>query len=129
MNSTGKSDLEFVQVKAVALAVSDPERARRFYGETLGLSTEDVSDLGVTFVIGNVYLLLKSEADWYGRPTAELNARITLAVKDAYATEKALIARGVTISDPVTVYGENPVGAFLDSEGNKLWFCSDSAKS
>ena len=58
-----------------------------------------------------------------------MNARITVEVKDAYATEKALLERGVTISDPVAVYGTNPVGAFLDSEGNKLWFCSDSSKS
>lgn len=64
-----------------------------------------------------------------GSQTEELNARVTLEVKDAYATEKALLERGVTISDPVTVYGDNPIGAFLDSEGNKLWFCSDSGKS
>ena len=32
--------------------------------------------------------------------------------------------RGVTISDPVNLYDEFYVGGFLDSEGNKLWFCS-----
>jgi hypothetical protein len=83
----------------------------------------------MAFMIGNVILLLKPQEEWYGKPTKELNARITLEVKDAYAMEKALLERGVTISDPVTVYGDNPVGGFLDSEGNKLWFCSDSTKS
>ena len=33
-------------------------------------------------------------------------------------------ALGVVIADPVAVYGQALVGSFLDSEGNKLWFCS-----
>ena len=127
MSSTPKSNLEFVQVKAVALAVSNAERAKLFYGGTLGLPPDKTHPMG--FMIGNVILLLKPQEEWYGKPTAELNARITLEVKDAYATEKALIERGIKISDPVTVYDDNPVGGFLDSEGNKLWFCSDSSKS
>jgi len=80
----------------------------------------------MAFMIGNVILLLKPVEEWYGRPTEELNARITLEVKDSYATEKALRERGVTISDPVAVYDGNPIGSFLDSEGNKLWFCSEA---
>lgn len=128
MSLSAKGDLEFVQVKAVALAVSNAERARRFYGETLGLPPDSVHQSETAFMIGNVVLLLKAQNDWYGKPTQELNARITLEVKDAYATEKALRERGVTMADPVQVYGANPIGSFLDSEGNKLWFCSDSAK-
>ena len=128
MNLGAQSDLEFVQVKAVALAVLNAERARRFYGETLGLPPETARQLEMAFMIGDVILLLKPQEDWYAKPTEQLNPRITLEVKDAYATEKALRERGITISDPVTVYGANPIGAFLDSEGNKLWFCSDSAK-
>jgi catechol 2,3-dioxygenase-like lactoylglutathione lyase family enzyme len=122
------NDLEFVQVKAIALAVSDAGRARRFYAETLGLPPETTRALEMAYLIGNVILLLKPQKDWYAKPTAELNPRVTLEVKDAYATERALRERGVTISDPVAVYGANPVGSFLDSEGNKLWFCSDTAK-
>lgn len=121
-------DFGLVRVKAVALAVSDTERARRFYGETLGLPPDPVTRTDTSFMMGDVILLLKPQGDWYGKPTTELNARITLEVRDAYATEKALLARGVTVSDPVAVYGTNPVGAFLDSEGNKLWFCSESGQ-
>ena len=128
MTSKIKNDLEFVQVKAVSLAVTDPERAKRFYQETLGLPPENVRQMNLAFMIGDVVLLLKPVEEWYGKPTAELNARITLQVRDSYATEKALRERGVTISDPVTVYGENPIGSFLDSEGNKLWFCSEGKK-
>lgn len=128
MNADAKIPLEFIQVKAVSIAVTDAERARRFYGETLGLQLDTVRNMPLSFMIGNVVLLLKPQEEWYGRPTAELNARITLEVRNAYDMEKALLARGVTISDPVAVYGDNPVGAFLDSEGNKLWFCSDASK-
>jgi catechol 2,3-dioxygenase-like lactoylglutathione lyase family enzyme len=129
MSSAAANELEFIQVKVVALAVSNLERATLFYGETLGLPADTKHHPQVAFIIGGVLLLLKPEEEWYGKPTDEPNARITLEVNDAHATEKALLARGVTISDPVTVYGVNPIGAFLDSEGNKLWFCSDSAKS
>ena len=46
-------------------------------------------------------------------------------VDHAPATEQALRARGVTITDPVSLYDEKfLIGSFLDSEGNKLWFCS-----
>ena len=128
MISETKNDIEFVQVKAVSLAVSDAERAKRFYKETLGLLPERSRQMDMAFMIGDVILLLKPEAEWYGKPTDELNARITLEVKDSYAAEKALLKRGITISDPVTVFGDNPIGAFLDSEGNKLWFCSEGKK-
>ena len=63
-------------------------------------------------------------ADWYGKPSDELNARVTLEVENARETEQALLSAGVTISDPIADYGGHPVGAFLDSEGNKIWFCS-----
>jgi catechol 2,3-dioxygenase-like lactoylglutathione lyase family enzyme len=128
MNSETKDAIEFVQVKAVCLAVTDAERAKRFYKETLGLPPENVHQMNMAFMIGDVILLLKTEEEWYGKPSKELNARITLEVKDSYATEKALLKRCVTISDPVAVYGDNPIGAFLDSEGNKLWFCSEGKK-
>ncbi len=126
MTSETKNDLEFVQVKAIALAVTDAKRAVRFYQETLGLPPENVRQMTMAFMIGNVILLLKPVEDWNGKPTEELNARITLEVKDSYATEKALRQRSVTISDPVAVYDGNPIGSFLDSEGNKLWFCSEA---
>ncbi len=129
MTPNPTDNLEFIQIRAVSIAVTDAERAKRFYGETLGLPPESERKMDMAYMIGEVILLLKPQEEWYGKPTAELNARVTLRVKDAYATEKTLIARGVTISDSVQVYGENPIGAFLDSEGNKLWFCSDSGKA
>ncbi len=111
-------------VTAIALAVTDEARANEFYGKTLGLPPAIEDGVNYGFLLDQTILLLKPVADWYGRPSEELNARITLEVDDARETEQALRAAGVTLSDPVADYGGHPVGAFLDSEGNKLWFCS-----
>ena len=119
-----QSPLKLLRLKVVALAVGDLERAIRFYGGTLGLETAVENGQPLGFRLEDMMLMLKPVADWYGHPTAEPNPRITLEVSDARATEKALRERGVTISDPVQDYDGFPVGAFLDSEGNKLWFCS-----
>ena len=117
--------LGFQRVKTIALAVTDRGRAERFYGEMLGLAPAFEAGQQMGFSLGETILMLKD--DWYGAPTALPNPRITLAVDDAAKIEAALKERGVTIADPVKVYDEGygyNIGSFLDSEGNKLWFCS-----
>jgi catechol 2,3-dioxygenase-like lactoylglutathione lyase family enzyme len=115
--------LNWLGVKALALGVGDLERALRFYTVTLSLplAYEDGQPVGVR--IGQTLLFLK--ADWHAPPSALLNPRVTLQTADARATEAALRALGVVIADPVAVYGQALVGSFLDSEGNKLWYCSE----
>lgn len=122
MNPLGLQEL-----KVIALAVDDMARASDFYRNTLGLAPalEGVGE--VAFALGNATLMLKMSGNgWPGKPSTELNPRLTLAVADARQTEKRLLARGVCISDGVSLYEEGLfyIGAFLDSEGNKLWFCS-----
>jgi catechol 2,3-dioxygenase-like lactoylglutathione lyase family enzyme len=116
----------FLCVKVVALAVTDEKRADEFYGNTLGLppAVEDGIKLG--YQLENTIIMLKPAAEWYGRPSEEPNPRITLEVENATETAQTLRSRGVTISDPVADYDGYPVGAFLDSEGNKIWFCSSA---
>lgn len=116
------SPLGFQRVKVIALSVSDEARAGRFYAETLGLPPAFEGDEQVGYLLGSVILMLKP--DWYAPPTASPNPRVTIATDHAPDTEAALCARGVTISDPVQLYDDFHVGSFLDSEGNKLWFCS-----
>ena len=77
------NDLGFEQIRAVSIAVSDGERAKRFYGKTLGLPPDNIRQMDMAFMIGEVILLLKPQEEWYGTPSDELNARITLKVKDA----------------------------------------------
>ncbi len=119
------SPLGLKSVRAIALAVTDVARASGFYGKTLGLPPAIEDGVNCGFLLDQTVLLLKPVADWYGKPSDALNARITLEVEDARETEQALRAAGVTICDPIADYGGHPVGAFLDSEGNKLWFCSN----
>lgn len=110
-------------MKGVALAVRDMARATRFYGETLGLPPASEGGEQAAFQLGGTVLMLKD--DWYGTPTAEPNPRITLECADARALEAALRKLDVKVSDAAELYdGRFYVGAFLDSEGNKLWFCS-----
>lgn len=122
---TPTAPLGLKRVKVIALAASDVARARHFYGSVLGLEPAFEAGLQVGYLLGDIVLMLKD--DWYGKPTAEPNPRITLECVDARATEAGLRAREVTIPDPVECYdGSFLVGSFLDSEGNKLWFCSEA---
>lgn len=109
------------RVKVIALAVTSLDRANRFYKEILGLEPAFEGKEQVGWQLGPVILMLKP--DW-ASPTAAPNPRITLATEDATATQEALRLRGVVIADAVQAYGDFLVGSFLDSEGNKLWFCS-----
>src|SRR5450432_98620 len=114
--------LGFIRVKVIALSVIDVERANKFYSETLELPPAYEGNEQVGYLMGQTILMLKP--DWYAPPTHQPNPRITIATEQALETEKALQARGVAIADPVQAYDEFYVGSFLDSEGNKLWFCS-----
>lgn len=116
------SPFGFQRVKVIALSAIDGARAHRFYGETLALPPAYEGDEQVGYLLGTTILMLKP--DWYAPPTEQPNPRITIATDHAPATEAALRAKGVAISDPVQAYDEFYVGSFLDSEGNKLWFCS-----
>jgi predicted enzyme related to lactoylglutathione lyase len=114
------SPLGFQSVKVVALAATDVVRAKRFYSETLQLEEDREATDEPGYRIGDSVLIIRQHP-----PTADPNPRITLQVQDARETEKRLRERAVTISDPVKLYeGKFWVGGFLDSEGNKLWFCS-----
>ena len=112
--------LGFQSVKVIALAANDVVRAKRFYSETLQLEEDREATDDVGYRIGHSILVIRQHP-----PTDDPNPRITLEVQDAHETEKRLTERAVTISDPVKLYEDRFwVGGFLDSEGNKLWFCS-----
>jgi len=109
-------------IKVIALSVQDMDRANAFYGNTLGLELEEKGESESRWKLGSLVLLLKS--GWMA-PTAEPNPRLTVEVEDAYETEASLKEAGVTIADPVQLYGGKfRLGSFLDSEGNKFWICS-----
>ncbi len=121
------SPLGLLNVKVVALGVTEPERARRFYGETLGLEPAYEGEVEVGFYLGSTLLMLKSDGSL--QPTDTPNPRITFETVDALLTEQELRAHEVIVSDCVMPYDEYLVGSFLDSEGNKLWFCSETTEA
>jgi len=116
--------LGILRVKVVALSVTDLARANRFYAEKLGLEPAFEGSEQVGWWLDRVILMLKP--DW-AAPTGMPNPRVTLATEHAPSTEAALRARGIEIANEVQPYGDFYVGSFLDSEGNKLWFCSPVA--
>jgi catechol 2,3-dioxygenase-like lactoylglutathione lyase family enzyme len=119
--------LNFVNIKAIALAVTDFERALRFYTDTLSLRPAFEEGKQVGNHLGDAVLLFKTDSS--AQPSATLNPRVTVQTDDARSTEATLRQRGVVIADLVERYGAALVGSFLDSEGNKLWFCSGSGPS
>lgn len=119
--------LNFVNIKALALAVTDLERAMRFYTDTLSLRPAYEDGKRVGNHLGHTVLLFKT--DLPVQPSAVLNPRVTIETDDARNMEFALRQRGVVIADSVERYGDALVGSFLDSEGNKLWFCSGAGAS
>lgn len=115
--------LGFQRIKVIAIAVTDKNRAEKFYSTTLGLAPAFEGETQVGYFLGQTILMLKD--NWYAQPSELLNPRITIATDHAPSTEAALRENGVTISDPVQAYDDGfYVGSFMDSEGNKLWFCS-----
>jgi predicted enzyme related to lactoylglutathione lyase len=113
----------FQRVKVIALPVVDADRANRFYQTVLGLSPAYEGGQQVGFNLGDTILMLKT--NWYASPTENPNPRITIEADDAEEMERQLREKGVVISDPIQVFDEvHVVGSFLDSEGNKLWYCS-----
>ncbi len=109
-------------VKVIALPVVEPDRAAKFYETVLGLKPAFEGGQQVGYYLGDIVLMLKT--NWYACPTQNPNPRITIETDDAVQLERQLREDGVIISDPIEAYDEFYVGSFLDSEGNKLWFCS-----
>jgi catechol 2,3-dioxygenase-like lactoylglutathione lyase family enzyme len=109
-------------VKVIALSVRDLKRADQFYEKTLGLEPAYENQQKIGYLLGETVLMLKP--DWES-PTQTPNPRVTIQAENARTTEDYLRSRNVVISDPVVVCDEvHLVGSFLDSEGNKVWFCS-----
>jgi catechol 2,3-dioxygenase-like lactoylglutathione lyase family enzyme len=110
-----------------SLAVSDLERAKRFYGETLGLPVKDERADGVTYQAGDTWFLV------YPSQFAGTSQSTSMAFEvegDVESAVKELRDRGITFEDYdlpglKTVEGIAEVGGvkgawFKDPDGNIL---------
>lgn len=107
-------------------AVDDPEAARRFYGETLGLQVRDAGGPGMlTLHLGDTEVLIYPKPDHEPATFTILN----FPVDDVEATVDALAARGVAFEryegsgqDERGIFRAEgpPIAWFRDPAGNVL---------
>jgi predicted enzyme related to lactoylglutathione lyase len=107
------------EVAFIAIAVSDPERARKFYQETLELKP-GITAMGgawVEYELGATTIGVGCHPDW--KPSRD-GTTVAFEVDDMDATINTLKGRGVTFDMDKT---ETPVcwmAQFRDPDGNKL---------
>ena len=106
----------------VSVPVQDMERARRFYGETLGLPpVGDPDGSWPEYQLGeNVSLYLIDPTNVGGSFTAPHSSAIALRVPDVGATRAELESKGVAFHGDVLDTGVCHMAFFADPDGNAL---------
>ena len=106
----------------VSVPVADMARARRFYGETLGLAPVGEPDAGwPEFQLGeNVSLYLIDPTNIGQQFSAPHSSHIALRVPDVEAARAALEAKGIAFEGDILDTGVCHMAFFKDSEGNAL---------
>jgi catechol 2,3-dioxygenase-like lactoylglutathione lyase family enzyme len=109
------------RVDFVNVATQDLERAKRFYGEVLGLARNPrSSEAWPEFETGNVTLLLAA-SDKTGVPFSPSNNAIAFRVDDVGATKRQLEDAGVTFEfEEAYDSGVCHMAFFRDPDGNAL---------
>lgn len=117
------------KISSAIVAVSDIERARKFYGETLGLEVEDVGMAGVVaFRTGNTHLLIyTSDFARTNKATAvvwscgdDLEAIAENLRKKGVSFEHYPDMEGVQFKDGIHSAGDFRMVWFKDPDGNFL---------
>jgi len=109
------------RVDFVSVPVTDVERAKQFYGETLGLEHEtDWADMGAEFRAGQVTIAVFNPAAM-GREFKSSSTAIALRVPDVAAARAALEEKGVEFHGGETIdSGVCHMAIFHDPDGNPL---------
>ncbi len=102
----------------VAVPSQDPERARAFYVETLGLRPDDHGRF--EFWVGETCCGIW-EPERLGMPFApQKNAHLALHVDDVAAAREELEAKGVVFAGEIFDTGVCHMAFFTDPDGNDL---------
>jgi catechol 2,3-dioxygenase-like lactoylglutathione lyase family enzyme len=106
----------------VSVPVTDIERSKRFYGETLGLPRVGDGDGGwPEYQLGaNVSLYLVDPTNIGQSFTAPHSAQIALRVPDVAEARAALEAEGVEFAGDILDTGVCHMAFFADPDGNAL---------
>ena len=113
----------FKNINVVSVQVTDWERAKKFYGETLGLGPAHVVIDEVGWMEfggeGETHLALNRARE--GDPQPGLGSTLCVfTADDAFKAAEELRKRGVKCDDVVVIPGMVAYATFYDSEGNHL---------
>ena len=105
----------------ISVPVTDVERSKRFYGETLGLPQISGDEGWPEYQLGeNVSLYLIDPTNIGQQFTAPHSAHIALRVPDVAATRAELEQRGVEFQGEILDTGVCHMAFFADPDGNAL---------
>jgi catechol 2,3-dioxygenase-like lactoylglutathione lyase family enzyme len=105
----------------ISVPVTDLERARRFYGDTLGLPEVPGQGAWPEFQLGeNVSIYLIDPTNMGQRFTAPHSSHIALRVADVAAARAELEQAGVEFDGEILDTGVCHMAFFRDPDGNAL---------
>ena len=111
--------MQVEQVDFVSVLTQDIARAKKFYGETLGLPVETEGESDLEFTLGQVTLDVFNPAST-GQEFAPSPAGIAIRVADVAASRAELEARGVQFDGEIVDTGVCHFAFFKDPDGNQL---------
>ena len=111
--------MQVEQVDFVSVLTQDIARAKKFYGETLGLPIETEGENDLEFTLGQVTLDVFDPAS-VGQEFALSPAGIAIRVPDVAAARAELEAKGVQFNGEIIDTGVCHFAFFEDPDGNKL---------
>lgn len=107
------------RVDFVSVLTTDIPRAKRFYGETLGLELESEGEHDMEFRCGQVTLDVFDPSS-IGQPFAPSPAGLALRVADVDAARAELEGKGVLFDGETIVTSVCKQAWFRDPDGNAL---------
>jgi catechol 2,3-dioxygenase-like lactoylglutathione lyase family enzyme len=111
--------MQVEEVDFVSVLTQDIPRAKKFYGETLGLPIETEGENDMEFTLGQVTLDVFNPAS-VGEPFAPSPAGIAIRVPDVAAARAELEQKGVQFDGETLDTGVCHMAFFKDPDGNAL---------
>ena len=111
--------IDVERVDFVSVLTQDIPRAKKFYGETLGLELETEGENDMEFRLGQVTLDVFNPAS-IGQPFAPSVAGIAIRVPDVASARAALEADGIEFDGETHDTGVCHQAFFKDPDGNVL---------
>jgi predicted enzyme related to lactoylglutathione lyase len=119
----------FANVNVVSVYVTDWERAKAFYRQTLGWPVAYSDDQVGWEEYGLENATHIAINRWDGPeavPPRQGGATPVFSVDDAYKVAEALRAQGVKCDEVIAIPGVVTYGTFYDPEGNRFQFASNA---